>query len=109
VAGGDAASLVAAIKTRERRRAEVVSALGVQARVRRMTDVELVGLRQDLQTRLEDWRGLLRRQPVQGRQILRKLLVGRLVFSPQPDRRYEFSGEGTLGRSWPGRLVLEGW
>ncbi len=41
------------------------------------------------------------RQVAQARQILRKLLVGRLTFTSKEDangRYYEFTGQGTLGR-----------
>jgi len=42
-------------------------------------------LRHDLGARLDDWRGLFRRQPVQAQQILPKLVAGRLVFTPKGD------------------------
>ena len=45
--------------------------------------------------------GLRRAAPVQGRQILRKLLVGRVTFTPRTEgaeRYYEYAGEATLGR-----------
>ena len=48
---------------------------------------------------------LLRHQMAQARQILRKLLVGRLIFTPDTDEKerfFEVRGEGSLGR------VLEG-
>ncbi len=48
---------------------------------------------------------MLRRQVAQGRQILRKLLMGRVTFTPRVDERgasFEFSAQGTLGQ------VLEG-
>lgn len=51
-----------------------------------------------VEVRLADWRGLLRRQVAQSRQILKKLLVGRLVFRRQEDGVYEFSGQASLGR-----------
>jgi hypothetical protein len=48
--------------------------------------------------RANDWRGLLSRQIAQSRQILKKLLVGRIVFRQRPDGSYEFSGQASLGR-----------
>jgi transposase-like protein len=53
----------------------------------------------DLNARLAEWRELLRRHVVQARQILRKLIVGRLTFtaSNAGTRWYEFAGVGTLG------------
>jgi hypothetical protein len=45
-----------------------------------------------------------RRQPIQGRQILRKLRVGRLTLTPseQDGRRvYEYQARPRSGGSWP--------
>ena len=38
-----------------------------------------------LGARLNDWQGLLERQPIQARQLLRKLLVGPLRYTPRRD------------------------
>lgn len=106
--GGDLPTLIQAVKDRERRRAhlqEQLSALNGCDRVRRF-DLQQVG--QELRARLEGWRGLLCRQVGQARQILRKFLVGRPIFTPKEDasgRYYEFSGQATLGRLLEG-LVL---
>ena len=43
---------------------------------------------------------MLHRPSVQARQILRKLLLGRLVFTPKRDgwkRLHEFAGQASLG------------
>jgi hypothetical protein len=46
---------------------------------------------------LTDWQGLLAGQPIQARQMLRKLLEGRLVFTPMADgTAVEFRGTGVL-------------
>jgi hypothetical protein len=46
---------------------------------------------------LTDWQGLLAGQPVQARQILKKLLDGRLIFTPMADgTAVEFRGTGVL-------------
>jgi hypothetical protein len=46
---------------------------------------------------LTDWQGLLAGQPVQARQMLRKLLEGRLVFTPTDDgTTVAFRGTGVL-------------
>jgi hypothetical protein len=46
---------------------------------------------------LTDWQGLLAGQPVQARQMLKKLLEGRLVFTPMGDGTVvEFRGTGVL-------------
>ena len=42
---------------------------------------------------------MLRREVPEAREILRNLIVGRIVFTPRPETRlYEFSGRGSLGR-----------
>ena len=51
-----------------------------------------------IRERLTDWRALLRRNPVQGRQVLQKVLTDRLVFEPQPDGFYAFRGTAVLDK-----------
>ena len=60
----------------------------------------------ELTARLADWDGLLRRHPQQARQILKKLLAGRLVFDPFEDAR----GQGYVirGQAASGRLIASG-
>jgi len=42
---------------------------------------------------------MLRREVPEAREILRNLIVGRIVFKPRPEARvYEFSGRGSFGR-----------
>lgn len=43
------------------------------------------GFAEGLDQRLADWQGLLQRQPIQAREILKKLVEGRLVFGPFGD------------------------
>ena len=54
---------------------------------------------------MDDWWGLLRRHVPQARQILRKLLVDRVVFTPRTDH-YEFGGPWTLGKLVSGVVDL---
>lgn len=54
-------------------------------------------MREQLSARLSDWTGILRRHPAQARQILKKLLVGPLRFTPKGDH-YEFEGELSFAR-----------
>jgi hypothetical protein len=64
-------------------------------------------LRKDLRRRLEDWRSLLGRQTPVARQILTKLIDGRLVFAPHPDEQlYRFTGTVTLGNILQGLVIL---
>jgi len=44
-------------------------------------------LDRELATKLAEWQGLLERQPIQSRQLLRKLLAGRVMYTPHDDER----------------------
>lgn len=58
-------------------------------------------LEDELRSYLTDWRGLLRGQAVQARQMIRKVLEGRLILMPEADedgRRYRFSGHAGIER-----------
>ncbi len=54
---------------------------------------------------LSEWKGLLAQDVPIARQILRKVLEGRLVFVPRhegDEHWYEFSGEGSLNKFFGG-------
>jgi site-specific DNA recombinase len=56
-------------------------------------------IRVNLEKRIKDWKGLLRRHAPQGAQILKKLVDGRLILTPHNGQAvpyYTFSGTGTL-------------
>src|SRR5262245_61514155 len=60
-----------------------------------------------LAERLGEWQTLLSAPPVLGRQILRKLLVGRLGLTPQADAEggtYAWTGQASYGRCLAGML-----
>jgi hypothetical protein len=64
-----------------------------------LASLDVKRLATDARNCLTDWQGLLNRQPEQTRQILGKLLVGRLIFTPRTDgteRYYDFAGQGSL-------------
>ena len=99
-AGGDVPSVVAAIREREQRRGRLRAQLTALDRVAQLPSLDLKRLERDLTARLTEWRGLLSRHTAQARQLLRKLLVGRLTFEPatRADGRYvQISGTGTIG------------
>ena len=91
--GGDSRVLGNAVRERERRRDELQFTLQ-GLRHREWTGYKTnYQMRRDLHTRIEKWRGLLRRHPVQGQQILRKLIDGRLLMTPhvsETESYYEF-------------------
>jgi len=98
VAGWQLQAILAAIKDREGRRQRLTEELAIVEGTGRLGDLDVERLRRTLGERLDD---LLHGQPVQARQILRKLVAGRLIFTPKIDeqgRYYEFAGHGTLGQ-----------
>jgi hypothetical protein len=79
--GAASAALGGAVATRERQRADVLARLEHLDGLSRAPEWG-DGIRGKLRARLTDWHGRLGRQPAIARQILRKLLVGRLLLSP---------------------------
>lgn len=107
-AGGDLPSVIEALRQREGRRAHLKAELASLDQMRSLGEGELAHLEAELRARLADWRALLQRHPREARQILRKLLVGRLVFSPETNetgRFYRFTGQATLGRLLAGEVL----
>ena len=99
IASGEAPEIVLReIRQREHRRTTLQDALARlhQRAIEAPADAEQ--LRPRLLARLTDWRGLAARHVQQTRQLLRKLLVGRLQFLPVPTDPscVRFRGEGTL-------------
>lgn len=99
-AGGELASLVEALGTHERRRQQLLARL-TSSRAPKLVESP-VAIRRALSGYLGDWQGLLRANVQQGQQILRRLIVGRLTFTPKKAGYYTFEGKGTL------RPLLEG-
>ena len=55
-------------------------------------------IERSLHTRASDWNGLIRRHPIQARQMLRKILEGHVICTPFKDARgrgYEVSAAGS--------------
>ena len=94
-------SLLEANQDREHRKASLLESLGQLDGLGQVDLLDLRRLENRLRERLDDWKDLLTRHVPQARQILRKLLVGRLVFAAKSDGKsggYAFSGQGTPGR-----------
>jgi hypothetical protein len=96
--GGDLKPLLDRIQTREQRRRVLKDELAGLEGLQPVTARDLQEIQREVEARLTDWRGVLRRQVTQSRQILKKLLVGRIVFREREDGSYEFSGQASLGR-----------
>ncbi len=59
---------------------------------------------------MKDWRALLQRQTPISRQIVTKLLSeNRLVFTPQEDRSWEFTGRASFGKLLQGIVLPQVW
>ncbi len=76
-------SVVTAIKDRERQQGSLRAQLTALERLEQLSGLDLARLDRDLTERLTEWRELLSRHTAQARQLLRKLLVGRLAFAPE--------------------------
>ena len=94
-------------RDREREKANVEQRLQALEQVGKLPDLDRDELEHVLRDRLEDWRGLLGRHIGQARQILRKLLVGRLVVTPEGDHA-EVTGTGSLGPFLSGIILPKG-
>jgi len=97
--GGPMESLVGGMKDRDLRRARARQELANLDELDRMSEVDLVVLRRDLEELLSDWRAWIGGHNRQARQILQKLVAGRLTFTPVEDAGawfYEFEGIGVL-------------
>jgi len=96
--GGNLQALLDALQDRERQQAHLRQQLAGLAGLRQVSDFDVRKIEKALRARLDDWRGLLRHTPL-SRQVVTKLLDGRLVFTPRPeDRAYEFTGQAQLGK-----------
>lgn len=99
--GGDLPALLAALKERQAQRERCERALIELDARSRVGRTELPRLEREIRHRLADWRAMLRREVPEAREILRNLVVGRIVFTPRPEARvYEFSGRGRSDDCW---------
>lgn len=93
-AGGELAPLVSAVETHERQRLDLEARLAAMLAPKDLPDLATV--RRKLDGYLRDWQRLLRGQVRQGQQILRRLIKGRLTFTPEAGGHYSFAGVGTV-------------
>jgi hypothetical protein len=106
--GSDLSSLTAAVRERERERLRIQARVAELATRRQLARLDRARLDRDVRARLTDWQGLILGQPQHARQGLRKLLEGRLAFTPTADgTAVEFSGDGRLDPVLAG--VIEAW
>jgi len=95
-----------ALKDRERQRADTL------ARLERLDGLSRApewgdGIRYKLRPRLTKWRAMLTQQPEIARQILRRLIVGRLTLTPNAEARtYSVQGCATYERLLEGVVAV---
>ncbi len=106
---GAADELRARLKLEKDRKAALVAELeALKGRGRDVLRLDDQRLREELRTRVRDVRTLLGRDIPRTRQILRKLLVGRLTCAPFEEngrRGYRFTGRGSYAEVLPPSLA----
>lgn len=97
--GGHLPSLVMKLQAKEQERDGLRVQASAATRAAATAEAAPDTVRAALEARFADWRGILRRQVPQARQILKKLLIGALYFTPQGTGRtgaYTFAGDASL-------------
>jgi site-specific DNA recombinase len=92
--GGNLPSLVRELRALEGRRRDLWARLEGGAHAAPITAARLRQIEAAILERLDDWRGMLRQEPRVARQMLTKLLAGRITFTPSEAdsaRIYEWS------------------
>lgn len=92
---GPLPSLLAQMQEREHQHARLQQDLAGLDRVAQVASLDLARLEREVRTVLADWLGLLTKHVAQARQILRKVIDGRLRFRPE-GRGFVFEGTGRL-------------
>jgi site-specific DNA recombinase len=109
VARGEANdALFARLRSEEARKKTLVAELAALQQSTAVASLDGKRLERELTARGADVKGLLGRHVPQTRQILRKLIVGRLTceaFEEGGQRGYRFTGQGTYEHLLPGKLV----
>ncbi len=94
--GGDLDPLLDALRETEARRAELRQRIAGLDAAPRSSKLDVDAVRTKLRSYIADYGKLLRGHVPQMQQILRRLIVGKLTFTPKVNGDYEFSGRGTV-------------
>jgi DNA invertase Pin-like site-specific DNA recombinase len=109
VDGGEIKSLREALTSAEVAQQSTMARLDQLAGTQRiMAQWATSGQQQRVEVLLSDWQAALQGAPVVARQILRKLLVGSIVVTPQPDGSFAYEAQGTYTRAIAGCLGGKG-
>jgi hypothetical protein len=102
----DLASVLDALRTRERQRATLRGELDGLRRLREAGPIDRRGVERQVRAVVADWRGLLGKQVAESRRLLKGLLEGRVVFTPRADESaIDFTGRLRMGPLLVGALV----
>ena len=104
-AGADLGSVVTALKQREHDRRRCTDEARHLEALIRAGGFDADAIRAQLARRVQDWRALAAKNVAHGRQILRKLLQGRVRLTPRSDGRVELAGTTDYGKLFSG-IVL---
>lgn len=104
-AGGKLDALLSALQQREQERRRLIAERDRLDLSRSKQPLDVQQLRAALEQRVADWRTSASRSVAQGRQVLRKLLRGRVRMTPHDDGRVELSGQADYGKLFSGILL----
>ena len=99
--GSGLETLVAQMKAEEERKKALEAELEALSDLQRVSALDPDAIRRDLEERVRDVKALLGRHTAQARQMLRKLLDGKIVAEPVVDgdrKGYRLSGQLNVGR-----------
>ena len=106
---GDVDALAVAIKERERDRDRLKRELAALDGLAELSAFNPQTVERNLRKKLGEWRGLLRRQTPLSRQVLDRLLDGRIVWTPNREAGlYEFAGHVRFDRLLHGVVFTQG-
>ena len=105
--GGNLSSLVAALRARETHREELRAQLAASRSAPTLAALDLDAILPELRRRMNDWRRVLAEEPTQAREMLRTLLEGRIVFTPNLEARScVIEGRGNMDELFRGLIEL---
>jgi hypothetical protein len=111
-AGANLNALLAAMRERESRCIRLRREIARLDETTRAVQTDRKEIEAQLRARLDDWRGLLRQETLWSRQIITKLLDGKITFTPTTDKSgnpaYEMQAKLALGRFFSGILCPKG-
>jgi len=99
VEAGAGASVRDRLRQREREKSDLLARPKHLDGLARSPWLDTLTLRARLQAEVAEWRTALTEESVKARQIVRKLLKGRLLFAPDPEHAiYTITGQPSYGR-----------